>query len=876
MRDDELDDELASHLEFQVRKHMAAGMNEAEARRRARIEFGGMDLTKEQCRDVDPWRHVDAARRNLRYALRSLAKSPAFSLIAILILAVGIGATVGAFSIVDALLFRPLGVFRPGELVRIAASDKDGRLRQLPSTILDPLKSSTWLSGACGFNTGYEGAEANGTQSPVGILGFTGDCFRALGIVTQLGRPIVPDDDRAGAPGVAVITGEFWRRAYGGRTDAIGQRIQMPGVAFTIVGVAEDRFAGLLVGFPAGVIVPLHQEPSETGFVGQKVWWSVNVIGRRAAGVSARQADAGLAAQTGWLLEQSVPPRSNAVRRQQYLASHLVTAPAANGVDYFLRNRFGQPLFAVFGICAAILAIACVNLASLMLARALRRRKEVAVRLALGASRAHVAGMLALESSLLVAAGAALSTVFALAVDRFVVARGAEMFGNFGMNLGFDSRVTLFFVATVVAIAGALSGASAWQARRLCLQGDLRDSGRRVSHGHGAAQRFLIAAQIALTLALVAGGGLFGTSLRAFYSLDLGVKTEHVWDAMLSAHPARYQNFEPGPYYRDLMRQVETIPEIRAAVVADFAPFYTGVSRDTVAVVEGGVPGVELEARSAKVTDGFFALMGMRILHGRDFERRQPDGAEPEAIVSQSLAEHLGGASSVMGRHIRVGTSAAYQRLRVVGIASDGQMDLSDPSQLRPLSVYVNSWQHPEAQAAYPVLLLKTASGTLPIAMLRQVVDRAGREYVERARSLDAEKDGALVENRVMAYLSGAFGMLALVLAATGLFGLLSYQVATRTGEIGIRMALGARSGQIQWLIVRQIGGLLACGSAAGIALALLEGKAVAGLLFGVRAGEPRLLAFSMAVLAATALIAAWLPARRAASVDPLVALRHE
>ncbi|HEV2448481.1 MAG TPA: FtsX-like permease family protein, partial [Candidatus Sulfopaludibacter sp.] len=258
---------------------------------------------------------------------------------------------------------------------------------------------------------------------------------------------------------------------------------------------------------------------------------------------------------------------------------------------------------------------------------------------------------------------------------------------------------------------------------------------------------------------------------------------------------------------------------------------------------------------------------------GSDFRPEEAGAAEPGAVVSLSLAERLGGAAALVGRHIQVG---ANQRLKVVGVASDAQLSLADPEQTRPLAVYVNSWQYPEQQAGYPVLLLKTAGGLLPTARLRQVVDRLGREYVERAQPLDAEIDGALVENRAMAYLSGAFGVLALVLAATGLFGLLSYQVANRTGEIGIRMALGARRGQIQWLVMRQIGSLLAAGVAAGVVLAMVGGKAIAGLLFGVRAGEPRLLAAASLVLAATALAAAWLPARRAASVDPLVALRHE
>ena len=347
MRNEDLDDELSSHLEFQTRKHMAAGMSEAEARRLARLEFGGVELTKEQCRDVDPWHRLDAARRHLRYAVRSLLKSPVFTLVAIVILAVGIGATVASFGILDAVLYRPVAIANPDELVRIGAVGKDGRILRLPSTILDPLKSSTWLSGACGFNVSDEGAEVNGTLSTIQMMGFTGDCFRALGVRTQLGRPLLPEDDVASAPGAAVITGEFWRKAFGARPDVVGQTIRMPGVAFTIVGVADDRFTGLILGFPVRVIVPLHQEPNEVGVKGQQVWWPVELLGRRAPGVSAQQASAALAAQTQWLLEQSIPPNYKATRRAEYLKNRLIAASGAGGIDYFMRRRFGQALIAL-------------------------------------------------------------------------------------------------------------------------------------------------------------------------------------------------------------------------------------------------------------------------------------------------------------------------------------------------------------------------------------------------------------------------------------------------------------------------------------------------------------------------------------------------
>jgi putative ABC transport system permease protein len=871
----DLDDELGSHLEFQVRKHMTAGMSEVEARRLARIEFGGMDRTKEDCRDVDPWRHVDRARRNMKYAMRSLAKSPTFAAIAIAILGVGIGVTVGAFSVVDALLYRPLGVERPDELVRISSIDRKGRIGRMPSTLVGALQSSTWLRGVCGFNTSDEGAEINGTLTTAQITGFTGDCFRTLGMKTRLGRPILPADDDAAAPAVAVITSQFWRKAFGGRPDAIGQTIHTPGVSFVVVGVTEERFTGMMLGSSTGVIVPLHQEPDEVGIKGRQVWWPVEIFGRRAPGVTLARANAGLSAQSSWLLQHSMPPSYNAGQRRQYLERRLINGPAASGVNDYMGRRFGNPLRAVFGICVVVLVIACVNVAGLMLARAQRRNHEVAVRLALGASRAHVAALLSLESSLLVVGSAALSVLVALGVDRTVVALGADLFRDFDAGVGFDARSVAFLAAVATGIAVAIAGASAWQARRVCRYGDLHASGRRVAYGGGLAQKALIAAQIALTLALVAGAGWFGQSLRALYGLELGVKTDHVWELTMAGRPAGYHDFTPGPYYRELIGEIEAIPGVKAAALTNFAPFYTRMGRMQASVVETGQSGQEMEVHVAMATDGMFSILGMRVLEGRDFRRDETSG-ERGVVVSQSLAERWGGPAAVLGRHIRLGTAADYQRLLVQGVVSDAQADLSEPSVTRPPSVYFNSWQFPEHQANYPVVLVRTVGGTLPIGKVREVLNRLGREYVDRARSLDSEKDGALVEDRAMAYLSGAFGVMALVLAATGLFGLLSYQVANRTSEIGIRMALGARHGQIEWLVMRQMAGLLACGSAAGIVLSLLAGKAVSGRLFGVHPGDPRLLTAALLVLGATAVAAAWLPARRAASVDPLVALRHE
>lgn len=765
-----------------------------------------------------------------------------------LILAAGIGSNIGVFSLIDALLFRPLPVTRPEKLVRISSIDNQGRLSQLPSTILGPLARDTTLHGLCGFDSSYQGVEVNGTLSSIGVEALTGDCFQTLGISTQLGRAIAPDDDRPGTEGVAVITAPVWRSAFEGRPDILGKRVRMAGAAFTIVGVTEDRFTGLLLGFPAGILIPLRQEPAYVpGQPAPDYYW-INVIGRRGPGVSERQLRASITAQTTSLLEQSIPIRYGPARRKLYLTRKLTVTPATTGIDYFMRDRFGEPLYAIFGICATLLTIACVNLSNLLQARGLRRRGEIIVRLALGARPIHIAGMLALESVLLVLAGAVLGIGFARWIVRVVLAHGADLFGNFSMTIGFDIRVVLFLIAAILSIAGAFAGASAWQAGRLCRP----EGGRGIVRGNGPAKP-LIVLQFALTLALVAGGSLFGSSLRRLDRIDLGVDTRNVWDVLLSARPGGYGNFAPGPYYRDLLRQIESLPGVSSATLSDDVPFLNAARSVPVAVVENGQPGQELQAQELLVADGFFKTIGIKIVAGDDFQRDGGKRQEPAVIVSESLAARLGNPRNLIGRHVRIGTNPAFQRLKIAGIASNAQLDLVNPARHDPPVIYVNLWQHVEQAAGYPVLLIKSSGGTLTAGPIREIVNAMGREYVERFHPLDAEKDGALVENRLLAYLAGAFGALALGTAAMGLFGLLSYQVAGRTSEIGIRMALGARRGQIQWLILRQIVSLLAAGGLIGVILSVATGRAVGGLLYGVDALDYRPITASLLILIATA-----------------------
>ncbi len=873
--EDDLSEELAFHLELQAKKYVARGMGDREARRLARLEFGSLETAREECRETGRWAALDSLGRNLKYVIRSLWTHPGFPAIAIVVIALGVGSTLAVFHLLYALMFRPLPIRNGAELVRISAVLREGELGSLPTTFLDSLKAVPDYQGVCGFDTSYPGVEVQGSIRSVGMLGFTGDCFSTLGIEVQLGRSLTAQDDHAGAEAVAVITDAFWHRQFDKRRDVLGERIRTEGQTYTVVGVAEPRFDGLLIGFPAGLIVPASQEYAEPMPNGRKAtYWWVNILARRAPGVSEHEASARLKVRAQQLLEDSVPPHYSAERRKAYLSTRVTLTRGRTGVDYFLRRRFGGSLYAAAGICGAILLIGCTNLINLLLARSLKRRHEIAVRFALGAKRSQIAGLFATESLLLVTAGAALGFLFARALDEWLVVEGAHMFGNFDPRLSFDWRVALFFAAAAAAIAVAFAAASAWQADRLRESGALKESGRGIIGNSGTTQRILIGVQIALTLALVAGSGLLSASLGHLYAIDLGVKTQNVWDVMLSTRPGVKTYFVRGSYYRRMLDEIRQIPGIQSAALTDSVPFFTFPEAEPIAAADTGRALQEVDGAVLSASAGFFQTLGMKVIAGESFEERE-DG-EPAVVVSESLAARLvTRPSELIGHHVRLGIDSRYQHLRVTGVISNAQMNLAHPEQLAPFVAYVNIWQHPDTQG-YPVLLIKTAGNSLNVDALRKIVDGGGREYVYRVRTLADEKDGALMENRLLAYLSGAFSALALAMAAIGLFALLSHQVANRTGEIGIRMALGARAAQIQWMILRQIVSIVGLGIAVGLLCSLGAARMIAGLLFDVSPYSPGLLTLSCAVLAGTALVAGWLPARRASSVDPVAALRQE
>ncbi len=639
-----------------------------------------------------------------------------------------------------------------------------------------------------------------------------------------------------------------------------GRKIQIDNSLFTVIGVAEPRFNGLLLGFPPGFLIPLTQHPLD--FVpapNRLVYVWVSIFARRAPGVTQKMIQTRIDVLRKQLLESSVPHRYNEGQRREYFAMKLAVAPASTGVDWMLRSRFGEPLYAVFAICAAVLLISCVNLTTLLLARGVRRRKEIGIRLALGAGRASIIRLFALESSVLVLLGSIAGLAATWFARQAIISQAAKIFA-LSLNESPDARTSLFFVILVLLVAAALIVAPAFQIGR----GAVRSSTRT--------QKILLALQVALTMALIAGSSFFASSMRNLDALNIGIRTQGLSEALLDPLPGGYGNVARAPYYRELLQQVETLPDVASASLTDARPLWSTTYLESVDAVENSQARRDLRAEAVGVTSRFFDTVGMRILTGDGFREQPPESEEPTAIVSESLAEQFGG-TKLIGQHIHI---RAYAPLKVAGIASNAQLDLVHPEEAKPFIVYVNAWQHP-GDMRYLTIMVKTRSGNpISSAVLNGVVGSLHREYITRYFTLDSAKDMALIENHLLAWLSTAFSVLALILAATGLFGLLSYHVSSRTREIGIRMALGAERIKIRRLVLAQVVPVMAAGIGGGLALTLALGRVFAGLVYGVSVYDPRLIAFSIAALLLTAVFAAWIPAGKASSVDPLIALRHD
>jgi putative ABC transport system permease protein len=879
--DRELDAEVRGYVDLLTDEKMRAGVKPEEARRAARLELGGVEQVKENVREVRAGAWLDSLLQDLRYGARMLRKNPGFTAVAVLTLALGIGANTAIFSLMDSLLFRRLPVQQPDRLLELTSIDRNGDNTEMSLPIFEELArhQQVFSQMSAWFGDQVVNVECNNTLVRAGVWAVDGNYYSELGVSPLLGRFITADDVNLhrGAPAyVAVISFGFWKRQLGGDLSVIGKTLRVESLPFTIVGVARESFSGLSADDPAEVTIPLTAEPPVNGenldIIYDRKALILDVTGRLKDGVTAEQARAQL--ETLWPRVQSatVPPDYTPERRHDFFSYHLKVESAATGFST-LRKRFSKPLYLLMGISGLVLLIACINLAGLLLSRATTHNHEVAVRLALGATHWRLAKQLLTESTMLSVIGALLGFGMAQWITRllsdFVLTQVYIVPAR--LNVGPDIRI-LGFTAAMALLAGIFFGlAPAWNLTRHAFATVPRQSPRVVG-STGRFGKVLVCAQVALSLVVLMSAGLLVRSLEKLRSNDPGFRRDDVLLLGLFPKPGGYKNLDNVAYYRGLTDKITSLPGVHSVGISHSVPAMNIEWKVPVSAVSATHQTEAYDADLQMVGPGLFETLGMKLLQGRDFSWSDDDRALHIVILSNSLAQRLFPASSALGRHVNVGPEAQYQNLEVVGIVSDASY--WNIRETYSPEVYVPALQ---GYIQWSELLVRTTTDSRAVAPgIRQAVESMGHEYVTSSRPLSEHIDRSLVQERVTAILSQFFGALALLLASIGLYGIMSFGVTCRTREIGVRIALGAQRQTVLWMILRETLALVLIGIALGVPCAFAVTHLIANRLFGISPNDPGTLVLVVFALLCAGVFAACVPARRAMRVDPMEALRHE
>jgi predicted permease len=910
-------EELAQHMADCYAELLSSGATEAEAERRTLAELSGSEILERELRRVE--RQVAVApepivlgsnRRtnmladlwqDLRFGVRMLLKQPAFTLIAVLSLALGIGANTAIFSLVDAVLLRNLPVRDPAALVQFkwAAGVRfrvryDGRhnREELPG-----LRVATSFTHATFEQLGAQqqtlsdlfafapveqlNVNVNGQADIAAGQVVTGNYFSALGVTPLLGRTLAPSDDRADAPAAAVLSHHYWRRRFGGDPSVIGKQININNVAFTVVGVTPPVFNGTQgSGQAPDVTIALAQEPLVRGDTSalrsQALWWLL-VMGRMKPGVSREQVQAELAAvfQQRALAERNTPPTSGqAATPAPAEMPRLLIAPGRQG-DTDWGRLYARPLYLLAAAAGLVLLIACANVATLLLARATARQKEIAVRLALGAGRGRLLRQLLTESWLLALAGGLLGVLLASwGRDLLLKLRfpGQELPG---LQTGVDWRVLGFTLAAAL-LTGLLFGlAPAWQATRVNLTPALKDTGRGSGlHSRSRLSRMLVVAQVALSLLLLVGAGLFIRTLRNLQQVETGFAAQNLLLFRVDPRLSGHQGEQINALYQRLFARLEAVPGVQAVTFSRH-PLLSGSRgiRPFFVARQNSAPADPLGAHVHIVRANFLETMNVPVQLGRGL-REQDDARAPKAaVINQTLARRLFPDQNPIGQRFGFSAETASQ-IEIVGVARDAKYDsLRDDA---PPTVYV-PWLQESRVGQMNFEVRAAGDPTVMLSAIRQAVREVdGNLPLFDVKTQVEQAAEAMAQERLFAALLSFFGLLALVLAALGLYGVIAHSVAQRTPEIGIRVALGAQSRDVLRLVIGQGMRLVAPGVLLGLASAYGATRWIASFLYGVPAVDWPTYSLIAALLMAVALLACWIPARRATKVDPLVALRSE
>jgi predicted permease len=884
--DDERARELQDYLAHEIDDNLARGMSPEAARMAAHRRLGNATRIREEIYEMNTLPFVDACWQDLKYGLRLLARNRTFSIVAILTLALGTGANAAIFTLVNAVRMRTLPVERPHELTSIGietqGNGRMGRFMGRRPFFSEPLwqeirSRQQAFSQMLAWGVTTWNVATDGQYRPVQGLYVSGGFFEALGVRPHVGRVLTEADDRkgCGAPG-AVLAHAYWQSRYGGNPAAIGQAIVLDNRPFEIVGVTPPGFFGVEVGRTFEVALPLCAEPAfrgEDSGIGKPDWWFLDLMGRLAPGWTEDRAASHLLAISPAVFQATVPPRYDAKMADTYRAFTLTATPAGTGVSG-LRRAYQTQLWLLLAATGLVLLVTCANLANLMLARATAREREVAVRLAIGASRRRIMRQMLSETLLLAMLGALGGLLLARWMSGALLAFLSTDNNRLFLDLAPDWRV-FAFIAAVAAVAALLFGVSP------ALKATGTDPGKAMQAGGrsmtDSRQRFglrrgLVVVQVALSLVLIVGALLFGRSLRNLVTLDPGFRQDGIVAVNVDIRRSPVDEAARAQTYTRVMDAIRGVPGVQRAAEVGIVPM-SGSGWNQNVVIDGELKDGNVNMN--RVGEDYFRAMDTMLIAGRPFGPQDRAGAPEAAIVNESFARQYFGGANPVGRTFQIDMPPGEPRpqYRIVGYVKDTKYtELREP--FTPIAYF------PAAQeTAYGPYLDLIVRSDLPLSAMTPAVTRAVRDVVPNAtvafETLRGYVHDSLAIERLMASLSSFFGLLALLIASIGLYGVMSYQVTRRQVEIGIRMALGADPGAVVRMVLKESGLLFAAGVAAGLGLAALASRYAEALLFELKASDPLTYAAAAGVLALVSLAAAWLPARRASRVAPTVALRE-
>ncbi len=887
-RDDDAAREIASYIAIETDDNIARGMSPQAAHDAAVRKFGNATRVREEIYWMNTMRPLDNLWQDLRFAVRLLLRDKGFAIAAVVSLALGIGANTAIFQLLDAVRLRVLPVARPGELVEIRfapGTSRSGsftsRRPMLTSIQFDEIRrKQNVMSGVFAWSSTQWNTAAGGEIRPIEGLWASGELWDLLGLKPVIGRFFTPADDRpgCGSPG-AVLSHAYWEREYGGAASVLQQTVRLENVKFDIIGVAPPDFFGLDVGRRFDVALPICGDRLTRNGLGREEgrnqYWLAS-IGRLAPGRTLPQAIDHLASISPEIMAATLPTGYTAEGEKQYHHNKLTAMAASAGVSN-IRQQFGEPLVVLLAGTGLVLLIACANLANLLLARANAREREMAVRLAIGAGRRRLLAQLLVESVLLALLGTLLGIAVARGLTTVLIAQLAAGFGNIFIDLTWNTQM-FAFTAVVSIVACLLFGLlPALKATALSPATTLRAGARglTMSRERFGLRRLLVVGQVALSLVLLLGALLFSRTLYNLLSIDTGFD-QKVLVVMLS-HQSLSGDLDRARTVRDDIRErFAAIPGVERVAQADYVPLEGSFWNDNVMIDTPSGPGEMVLANFSRVGRGYFEAMQVPIIRGRDFDSRDTRQSQPVAIVNEMFVKKALGGADPLGRIIRLETppSAPAQTWEIVGVTRDAKhTDLRQD--FEPVVILPVTQETRAADWARFVIKPRgeltgiTAAVVQKMAEVNPVVDIEFRLLSETIAS-------GLVRERLMALLSGAFGMLAGLLAAVGLYGVMSYTVARRSNEIGIRLAMGARGGDVLKMVIAEAGWMVGIGVTIGVALGLGAAKAASTLLFGLQPTDPATLASAMALLISIGLLASYLPARRASKLDPMTTLRQE